>query len=94
VISDSLIAAAYYAIPFLMFSFMKKRRDVNFRGIFVAFAVFILACGTTHLMHAVTVWYPLYHLEGIIKAITALASMATFVMLVPMMPTLTALPSP
>jgi signal transduction histidine kinase/CheY-like chemotaxis protein len=94
VISDSLITAAYYAIPFLMFSFMKKRRDVNFRGIFVAFAVFILACGTTHLMHAVTVWYPLYHLEGIIKAITALASMATFVMLVPMMPTLTALPSP
>ena len=32
VISDSLIAAAYYAIPFLMFSFMRKRRDVGFKA--------------------------------------------------------------
>jgi len=94
VISDSLIAAAYYAIPFLMFSFMRKRRDVGFKGIFVAFAVFILACGTTHLMGAVTVWNPLYHLEGVIKAITALASVATFAMLIPLMPALVALPSP
>ena len=94
VISDSLIAAAYYAIPFLMFSFMRKRRDVGFKGIFVAFAVFILACGTTHLMGAVTVWNPLYHLDGVIKAITAVASLATFAMLIPMMPALVALPSP
>jgi signal transduction histidine kinase len=94
VISDSLIAAAYYAIPFLMFSFMRKRRDIDFKGIFAAFAVFILACGTTHLMGAVTVWNPLYHLEGAIKAITALASVATFVMLIPLMPALVALPSP
>ena len=94
VISDSLIAAAYYAIPFLMFSFMRKRRDVGFTGIFVPFAVFILACGTTHVMGAVTVWNPLYHLDGVIKAITALASVATFAMLIPMMPALIALPSP
>jgi signal transduction histidine kinase/CheY-like chemotaxis protein len=94
VISDSLIAAAYYAIPFLMFSFMRKRRDVDFKGIFVPFAVFILACGTTHVMGAVTVWNPLYHLEGVIKAITALASVATFAMLIPLMPALIALPSP
>jgi signal transduction histidine kinase/CheY-like chemotaxis protein len=45
-------------------------------------------------MHAVTVWNPLYHLEGIVKAITAIASIITFVMMVPMMPTLIALPSP
>src|SRR5215471_11721501 len=94
VISDCLIAAAYYAIPFLMFSFLRKRRDVDFKGIFVAFAVFILACGTTHLMGAVTVWNPLYHLEGMIKAITAVASVATFLMLVPMIPALVTLPSP
>ena len=50
--------------------------------------------GTTHLMGAVTVWSPVYRLEGVIKAITAVASVATFVMLVPMMPALIALPSP
>src|SRR4249920_3083220 len=84
VISDSLIAASYYAIPFLLFYFAKRRRDVGFQAIFVAFGLFILACGTTHLMGAVTVWTPIYRLEGLIKAITAFASLATFAMLVPM----------
>jgi signal transduction histidine kinase/CheY-like chemotaxis protein len=94
VISDSLIAAAYYAIPFLLFYFVRKRQDVAFKGIFVAFGMFILACGSTHLMGAVTVWNPVYRLEGVIKAITAAASVATFAMLVPMLPALIALPSP
>jgi signal transduction histidine kinase len=93
-ISDFLIAAAYYAIPFLLFSFVRKRRDIGFKWIFVAFGVFILACGTTHLMGAITIWHPVYRLDGLIKAITAVASIATFVMLVPMMPVLIALPSP
>ena len=48
----------------------------------------------THLMGAVTIWHPIYRLDGVIKAITAVASAATFIMLVPMMPTLIALPSP
>jgi len=94
VISDSVIAAAYYAIPFLLFYFVKKRRDLAFNPIFVAFGVFILACGTTHLLGAVTVWTPAYRLDGLVKAITALASAATFFMLIPMMPALVKLPSP
>jgi len=94
VISDSLIAASYYAIPFLLFFFAKRRRDVGFQAIFVAFGLFILACGTTHLMGAITVWTPVYRLEGLIKGVTAFASLATFAMLVPMMPTLISLPSP
>ena len=56
--------------------------------------MFILACGTTHLMAAVTVWYPYYRLDGVVKAVTAVASAATFLMLIPMMPTLISLPSP
>jgi signal transduction histidine kinase/CheY-like chemotaxis protein len=94
VISDGLTAAAYYMIPFLLFYFVRKRRDVEFKGIFLAFGIFILACGTTHLMSVVTVWTPIYRLEGIIKAITAVASVTTFVMLLPMLPALIALPSP
>ena len=94
VLSDSAIAAAYYAIPFLLFYFVKKRRDMGFNPIFVAFGVFILACGTTHLLGAVTVWTPAYRLDGLVKAITALASAATLLMLIPMMPALVKLPSP
>jgi two-component system, cell cycle sensor histidine kinase and response regulator CckA len=94
VISDLLIAAAYYAIPFLLIRFWQKRRDLTFRWIFVAFGVFIVACGTTHLMGAIVAWVPVYRLDGVIKAITAAASIATFLLLIPTMPALIAIPSP
>jgi signal transduction histidine kinase/CheY-like chemotaxis protein len=94
VASDALIAAAYYAIPFLLFYFIRKRRDISFKPILAAFGVFILACGTTHLLGAVTVWNPVYRLDGLVKAITAIASVATFAMMIPFMPILVTLPSP
>src|SRR5690349_20890533 len=92
--SDSLIALAYYLIPFLLFYFTQRRRDVSFHWIFVAFGVFILACGTAHLLGVVTVWNPVYRLEGIVKAATAIASIVTFAMLWHIMPVLVALPRP
>jgi signal transduction histidine kinase len=94
VISDTLIATAYYLIPFLLFYFTRRRRDIAFNWIFVAFGMFILACGTTHLLGAVTVWNPVYRFDGVVKAITAIASIATFAMLGQMMPTLIRIPSP
>jgi signal transduction histidine kinase/CheY-like chemotaxis protein len=94
VISDSTIAASYYAIPFLLFYFNRRRRDISFHWIFVAFGLFILACGTTHLLGAVTVWQPVYRLDGAVKAITAVVSLATFFMMIPLMPVLVKLPSP
>jgi hypothetical protein len=94
VISDSLIALAYYLIPFILFYFTRKRRDIAFHWILVAFGAFILACGTTHALGAVTVWNPVYRLDGVVKAITAIASIATFAMLGQMMPALIRIPSP
>ena len=94
VLSDAVITAAYYAIPFLLFYFIRKRRDISLGPILAAFGIFILACGTSHLLGAVTVWIPVYRLEGVVKAITAVASVATFAMMIPLMPALVALPSP
>jgi signal transduction histidine kinase/CheY-like chemotaxis protein len=94
VIADCLIALSYYLIPFLLLRLVRKRRDIQFKWAFVAFAMFILACGTTHLLGAVTVWNPVYRLEGVVKGITAIASAATFFALIPLIPTLVALPSP
>ena len=94
VVSDALTALAYYLIPVLLFYFIRRRRDVGFRWIFAAFGVFILACGTTHLLGAVTVWNPVYRLEGLVKAITAAASMGTLLILARMMPEILSLPSP
>jgi PAS domain S-box-containing protein len=60
---------------------------------FLAFGTFILACGATHTMSIVTLWKPIYRLEGIIKAITALASIATAFFLARLIPVLQSLPS-
>src|SRR5579863_3769372 len=49
VISDWVIALAYYLIPFLLFRLVRKRRDIEFKWAFVAFGLFIVACGTTHV---------------------------------------------
>jgi signal transduction histidine kinase/CheY-like chemotaxis protein len=94
VASDAVIAAAYYFIPFLLFYFVRRRRDIEFKGMFVAFGIFILACGATHALGAVTVWVPVYRFDGVVKAVTAVASVATTVMLIPLMPALIRLPSP
>jgi PAS domain S-box-containing protein len=94
VISDALIALAYATIPFTLLYFVRKRHDLQFNWMFVCFAVFIVACGTTHVMEIVTVWEPAYWLSGTVKAITALASVPTAFLLLRLVPQALALPSP
>jgi PAS domain S-box-containing protein len=94
VISDSLITLAYFTIPFTLLYFVRKRRDLQFHWMFVCFAIFIVACGTTHLMEILTVWKPVYWLSGSVKAITALASVPTAILLARLIPDALALPSP
>lgn len=94
VIADSLIALAYFSIPFTLLYFVRRRKDVQFNWMFVCFAVFIIACGTTHLMEIWTVWEPVYWLSGAVKAVTALASVPTAFLLIRLVPTALRLPSP
>ncbi len=93
VLSDVLIAASYYSIPCILLWFLRKRRDVPFHGIFVVFALFILACGTTHLIEVISVWEPMYRLQAVVKVITAIISVTAVVMLIPVLPQALALPS-
>jgi two-component sensor histidine kinase len=94
VLSDSLIALAYYSIPFMLVYFVRKRRDVPFDWIFLMFGTFIVACGTTHLLEVWTLWHPTYWVSGFVKVITALVSLSTAMLLVPLIPKALALPSP
>lgn len=93
-ISDGLITASYYSIPAALIYFVAKRGDLRFRWIFVLFGVFILACGTTHLMEIWTLWHPDYVTAGLVKAVTALASVGTAAALWPLIPHALAIPSP
>ena len=93
VVSDSLIALAYYSIPVYLAYYVIERKDLNFRLIYLMFSAFILACGTTHLMSIVLLWQPLYRLDAIIKVLTAIVSVATAMLLVKIMPHAMKLPS-
>ena len=84
--SDSIIALAYFSIPFTLLYFVRERKDLEFQWIFVCFAIFIVACGMTHLMEIWTIWEPHYWLSGLIKAITALASFGTALLLGKLIP--------
>jgi PAS domain S-box-containing protein len=82
VAADSLIFLSYFAISgTLGYLVQKGRRDVPFQWMFLAFGLFIVACGGTHFMEVVTVWVPVYVLSASFKVFTALVSVATAVLL-------------
>jgi PAS domain S-box-containing protein len=94
IVSDALIALAYYSIPLALLSFARRRKDLAFHWMFLMFGGFIFACGTTHLVEIWTLWVPSYWLEGVVKLGTALVSVATAILLWPLIPRALALPSP
>ena len=94
VISDSLITLAYLSIPFTLAYFVRRRTDLPFNWMFVCFGVFILACGATHAMEVWDLWHANYWVAGVVKAVTAIASLTTAVLLVKLVPQAVVLPSP
>ncbi|NEP61237.1 MAG: response regulator [Symploca sp. SIO2G7] len=93
VLSDSLIAIAYYSIPITLIYLVYKRADLPYPFVFILFGTFIVACGTTHVMEVWTLWHPTYWLSGFLKAITALISVYTAMTLIPLVPQMLAFPS-
>ena len=83
--SDVLIAVSYFAIPVTILRLVWKRSDVPFRRVFWLFASFILLCGLGHLVEASIFWHPWYRFSGLVKAATAVVSLATAVASVPVM---------
>jgi PAS domain S-box-containing protein len=94
VVSDALIAMAYFSIPFALAIFVARRRDLLFGWVYWAFCIFITACGFTHVLSIYTLWVPIYGIEGLVKAVTAAASIFTAAALWPLLPKLLTIPSP
>jgi signal transduction histidine kinase/CheY-like chemotaxis protein len=94
VFSDLVIGLAYYSIPLALAYFVSKRADIVFGWIFWLFAIFILACGTTHWFEIWTLWRPDYAAQGLLKFATAGVSLVTAFLLWPLVPQALALPSP
>jgi len=94
VIGDVVIVLAYFMIPFALFYFVKRRRDIRYPSMFMLFAAFIFFCGTTHLLDIISVWHPIYRLEGLVKIITGVVSITTAVLLFRILPVLLKVPTP
>ena len=91
VVSDGLIALAYFSIPGMILYYLRKRTAIaDIPGIYLAvglmFACFIVFCGITHVLGLVTIWLPWYGIEGISKLATALVSVATALACIPILP--------
>lgn len=91
--ADAIIGIAYYSIPIALAYFVSHRSDIQFGWVFWAFALFILACGTTHFFAIYTLWVPDYGTEALIKIITAALSILTAVAVWPLLPKALAIPS-
>lgn len=94
IISDLGIWAAYFTIPLLLVIILRRRKDVPFVNVFWLFALFILACGTTHLMDALMFWWPAYRLSALIYFFTACVSWMTIVALAKVLPAALTLKTP
>src|SRR5208283_2903649 len=92
-LSDAAIALAYFTIPLGLVIVGRQRSDLVFRPMLWLFASFILLCGATHWLDVVTLWTPLYGLQGLVKAATAIASIFTAVAFWWALPSFLALPS-
>jgi signal transduction histidine kinase len=92
VVMDGLIAASYGIIFGCLFWIASRLRNLSglssYLWVVIAFGSFILACGATHLMEMITVWWPVYRFSAAVKVLCAAASVPTAVFLVKATPAL------
>lgn len=93
-ISNALIAISYASIPFFLIIFVRKRKDIPFTWLFFLFGLFILACGTTHIVHIIGLWWPVDWWQATVDLFCAIISLATAIVIWPVLPKLLAIPSP
>ncbi|MGB6295454.1 MAG: PAS domain S-box protein [Rivularia sp. (in: cyanobacteria)] len=93
-VSDAVIGLSYFSIPITLIYILRKRGDIPFNAVFWLFAGFIIFCGTGHLIDIWTLWHPDYWLSGYIRAITAVVSFVTAIVLTYLIPQILSLPTP
>lgn len=83
-ISDATLGIAFYSISAALLYFVYTRINIQFNWIYVMFAIFIFAAGTTHFIKIWTIWNPGYWLDAAVRAIAAITSIVTAVLLWPL----------
>ena len=93
-IANGMVAISYASIPVFLIAFIKKRKDLPFTWAIFLFGAFILACGTTHFMHIIGLWWEVNWWQALVDSICAIVSLGTAIVVWPILPKLLSLPSP
>ncbi len=96
IISDFMIFGSYFGIPITIYYFQRKLpiSEILYKDIAILFALFILACGLTHLIDVIIFWQPLYNLSVTVKLVTAIVSALTLILIIRKFPMLMEFKSP
>src|ERR1035441_9337680 len=76
-IANAITFASYVSICVVLLVLARRTRRVIARDwayFLIGFALFIVACGTTHLMEVVTTWIPVFWVDAGTNVITAALS--------------------
>jgi len=85
VVTNAITFLSYLSICITLLYLTRKTRKVIARdwGYFVVgFALFIIACGSTHLLEVVTTWFPIFWIDAWTNIITAALSAYVAIMLI------------
>lgn len=93
VVTNLGIALAYYVIPFALWRFLGRVKDLPFRSVVTMFVVFIFACGTSHLTRVATLFFGgwTYWLDAAVCTVTLIASLGAAIGLLRHGPTIASL---
>ncbi|MES2392902.1 MAG: HAMP domain-containing sensor histidine kinase [Acidobacteriota bacterium] len=84
-ITNAITFLSYFVICLTLLKLVSRTRKVIARDwawFCIGFALFIVACGSTHLMDVVTTWIPFFWLDAATNIITAILSAYVAFMLV------------
>lgn len=90
VIASGTVAVAYFSIPLALLALLRRLPAIRYRAVFFLFSAFIFFCGLTHVVSIVNIWVPIYRFEVLLMVMTAAVSVATAIMLWPLLPRVTA----
>jgi hypothetical protein len=81
--SNLMITGAYYLIPGLMLYLIRKKPELvhSHKKLAIWFAMFVIMCGTTHAMDALSYWWPAYRFNLLVRFGTAVVSVYTLALL-------------
>ena len=94
-VSDIVIGVSYLAIAAGILWVLLHRVHISRtqKALAWLFCAFMVICAAIHTGEVLTLWYPMYGVQGLVKAGGAFFSVVTFAFMLPMLPDIVKLPS-